>query len=812
MPVEQPKGDAQSPDIWLSVEQGIYVLIGFLSMFLHLWGLDQRALHHDETLHASYSWNIYTHRGYMHDPLLHGPFLYYFGSLIFLLFGDNDFTARLGYALFGIILTLLPMLVRRELGRPAALLASFYLLISPTFLYVGRFARHDIYSIVFELLVVVAIVRYAASRQARWIYIGVTAFALMYTNQETSYLFLLIIGLPLILLFLWKTFKPGIIIFGVVGIIGATCIFVLPGQPNYESANKARRGPDGRMERATPGPLLGWGPLETADNEYALCIRNRADTAPESHSCTARLYGRSESANSLMVIGRSLAQHTWTLPATILFYASDLWLFFRHPAVLTALITGVVGLAALVFFIWVQRDAAGNTRWQRALARDPHVLPLYADLVVGRRWGVALAIFFLIYVLLFTALLTNLLGVITGTTGSLLYWLAQHHVERGSQPTYYYGVILALYEPLLLFWSVVGAGLLGWEGIKYFRSRPAKPMFPLLFPTFLLWWSIAALAIYSWAGEKMPWLTSHVALPMVLLSAWAVQRILGWALDWSRWRLLVAAIGVFFATIGLNYTILSIFVYATERTNVPGLTLVLLTCGLLIMFVVILGINWGWRWALGVFALCLCLAGSFYTIRNTHRVVYQIGDVPREMLIYTQTSPDVRRVVQRLEEISYRQTAGLDMPIIYDNETVWTWYLRNFKNASRSGQQLASTPGDEVMAVVILQENLDRYPENLNKLQGFRMQRFPLRWWFPEDRIYRLPQNWHRQPIEHTSLLGRVLREPVADGTIIWLWKFLIHRDPDAALGSTDFVLAVRPSIASQIGPGIGARLQGATP
>jgi hypothetical protein len=39
------------------------------------------------------------------------------------------------------------------------------------------------------------------------------------------------------------------------------------------------------------------------------------------------------------------------------------------------------------------------------------------------------------------------------------------------------------------------------------------------------------------------------------------------------------------------------------------------------------------------------------------------------------------------------------------------------------------------------------------------------------------------------------------------LWDFLIRRDPGAPLGSTDFVIAVRPLLADQIGVGVGGAL-----
>ena len=67
-------------------------------------GLGDRALHHDETLHAFFSWLIFHGEGYVHDPLLHGPFLYFFGALIYFLFSVSDATARLGPALFGVAL------------------------------------------------------------------------------------------------------------------------------------------------------------------------------------------------------------------------------------------------------------------------------------------------------------------------------------------------------------------------------------------------------------------------------------------------------------------------------------------------------------------------------------------------------------------------------------------------------------------------------------------------------------------------------------------------------------------------------------
>ena len=52
----------------------VIVLVGGV---LRFWDLGSRAYHHDESLHAVYSWYLYTGKGYVHDPLMHGPFQYH---------------------------------------------------------------------------------------------------------------------------------------------------------------------------------------------------------------------------------------------------------------------------------------------------------------------------------------------------------------------------------------------------------------------------------------------------------------------------------------------------------------------------------------------------------------------------------------------------------------------------------------------------------------------------------------------------------------------------------------------------------------
>lgn len=79
-----------------------------------------------------------------------------------------------------------------------------------------------------------------------------------------------------------------------------------------------------------------------------------------------------------------------------------------------------------------------------------------------KRWLISAAIFHILFVFFFTTMFTNPQGLITGMVGSLGYWLEQQGVRRGSQPQYYYQlVIMPVYEYLPLIGSFVAmlAGL-----------------------------------------------------------------------------------------------------------------------------------------------------------------------------------------------------------------------------------------------------------------------------------------------------------------------------------------------------------------
>ncbi len=785
-PATLPASAIEEPrSVVFTLEHLLYVCIGVLSVVVHLALLGDRALHHDETLHAYYSWSIYQGRGYSHDPLLHGPFLYYITALTYALFGDSDVTARLSAAIFGIALTLLPGLLRKDIGRGAALLACAYLLVSPVALYVGRFIRHDIYAVVFELLSVIAIVRYAATERPGWHYLLAAAMGLMLVTIETFFLFLLIAGSFVVLWSLWEIARRALALLAAWAAVAVVALRFVP----------------------------RWaGPLPLPSSDQALLVRHRPD-----NNWGAYL------GDVAGVVGPML----------------------RHPAVALLLLASLALLAGLIWLLWIRKDATGRSVWRNAAATLPAgSLGGAIARIPARQWAIAFGIAFAIYAVFFTAVLSsptrpNTTGLITGVLGSLLYWLGQHGVQRGNQPPHYYLWQLSVYEPLVLLGGIAGIGLvLGAliravvgaravvraegqtaepgaraEASTAHTAGPPAPMATIagaglahapiigvpLAPALLAWWSLGALALYSWAGEKMPWLTIYSLLPLALLSAWAVQQLWNWATAQGLTRRTLSLTGLGGAFLVLFFNRLNTAAHSPTLATTAS-AWVLLMLGTLLMLALGLGLLYRSARPAAAGVLCLVLGfGFIFTLRASFVLNFRNGDVPVEPLVFVQTSPDVVRVMDRLRDASVLRTGGLDMPIRYDNETIWQWYLRNYSNKDPSGSTQLGPLDEDVQAVFMLSENV---AANEADLTGFARQSYPLRWWLPECEVYRLPASdtYCGSDPTASSLLSRVLRRPWDGQAVADYWRFWYDRQLPAPLGSSDWTLFVRPELAAELG------------
>lgn len=182
----------------------IIFLITVFAFVLRVIDLDVRAIHHDESLHALYSWVFMKEMTYIHDPMTHGPFQIHIIALFYRFFGDSDFVTRLPSAVFGTFLVITPLFFRRWLGNYGVILASLFFALSPSLLYYSRFARNDIFIALWTVLIICSILRYREKRNFVWLLVLSAALALSFTTKETTFLTAAIILLYLSFLLTYR--------------------------------------------------------------------------------------------------------------------------------------------------------------------------------------------------------------------------------------------------------------------------------------------------------------------------------------------------------------------------------------------------------------------------------------------------------------------------------------------------------------------------------------------------------------------------------------------------------------------------------
>ncbi len=694
-------GEATRPRrrLRFTVESLLYAAIIVAAILTRFWDLGSRALHHDESLHSYFSWLLATGQGYTHDPLMHGPFLFHFNALLYMLFGATDATSRATAAIAGVATVAMPWMLRgpRQLGRWGALFASFLLLISPSILYQSRYIRHDIFTVAGALLLFIAIVRYVDRPQRRWLVTMGVTLGFLLANHE------IIFGIAAI----FVAVIAGALCFGplrragvVAVLVGAAALAVLRIVPRLTSE---------------PLPAIPWrNPTQEDQRDFYIAL-------------------------------------------------------FTHPLIIALLLLAVVGVAAIALVIvrqygperppegWIDRIFGGGA--------DGSVQEAMRTALHDRQglW-LAFSALVIVFAVLFTTMFTNLYGLASGTVstdGTLLYWLGQHDYRRGEQPWFYYLLLFPQYEfiPVLLGTTMSLVVLV--RAVRVILGRAA--MGPRFFTQMLLAiWYAGIFASLSWAGEKMPWLVVHITLPAILLAAallgelaerWRPtardllergrDRAGGWG--WPEWAVtlgLLLAGGCWILIAGrLTY---GQFTPSTDpggwtrtlTSNETASWWLLAVPPAIALAALVAGVATRGVRRTGEAALTALVAGlAFLQVHTAWRLTYLEGDVPKDMLVYTQTAPDVTRVVDEMTALSETMTGGKGLEIWYDdnNGVSWPmqWYLRDFPNKHLYGSSLTTTPtapivlagGDNVSAVQ-------------SAMQGYTAQSYVLRWWFPED-IYR---------------------------------------------------------------------------
>ncbi|MDP3063654.1 MAG: TIGR03663 family protein, partial [Chloroflexota bacterium] len=295
------------------------------------------------------------------------------------------------------------------------------------------------------------------------------------------------------------------------------------------------------------------------------------------------------------------------------------------------------------------------------------VVSIYAGVSwKGRRWLICAAIFYAIWVTLYTSVFTNWGGVLSGVWESMGYWLAQHEVGRGGQPWYFYLALATTYEFL-----------------PFLFALPALVFYTLrgdVFGLFLAAWAILTFAIFTWAGEKMPWLIVQVALPFILLSGKFLGDLVQ-AICWRRsrfvgWRVLLAPLTA--AALGLGVWLLYLYLDRGELN--PYMWALLGGVAALCVAMLVLGHLARRRWGLALMGLGVATLLFGFGVFVAGRVNYSYKDSPVELLVYAQGSVDLRKASEDVREAVAKAAPGGEIAVDYELWYPYQWYGRHDKN------------------------------------------------------------------------------------------------------------------------------------
>ncbi|NJC98007.1 MAG: TIGR03663 family protein [Anaerolineae bacterium] len=533
-------------------EIAIFAGIIILALVTRFYDLGTRVMSHDESLHTYFSWLLYRGQGYQHTPMMHGPFQFHALALSYFLFGVSDFTARIPAVLFSIATVWMIWYWRGYLGKWGALVAGLLMVISPYMLYYGRYVRNEAYAGFAGILLLYSILRYLDNGEKKYLYFITLATVLHFISKETAFIYT----------------AQALIFLGIHFIVRIT-------REPWLEKDKLYRAFIGAL--AVVVLLAGVGAAFGYINRHADVISSTETAAPANPATgIATPITPTQVSVSTALFALAFVVVIAALVILVIGYGWGNLVRERSFEIIMLLMTFVLPMLVPFPIKWfesslnviIPTDAASvATMDTRAMTIIGVFVAIFfaMSIVVGllwsRDWRKYAIVFWGTFTIFYTTVFTNAPGFFTGLLGSLGYWLVQQGVERGSQPEYYYLLVqIPMYEFLPAIGSLVAIAL----GLKKLLGR--KPAVPENeaegpagegsdFGTFfglLVFWVITSILAFTVAGERMPWLTYHMAWPMVLLTGWGIGQIIEalierWQEDAPRWRtaLTVFLIGVF---------------------------------------------------------------------------------------------------------------------------------------------------------------------------------------------------------------------------------------------------------------------------
>lgn len=207
-PIDHSTDSATNPLAWLTLEVLLIGLILIGGVSLRLWNLSVYPLSDIEAEQSLAALQFY--RGADIIPDNYSPLLVSLNGLTFFLFQPSDATARLASVLFGVVLIVLPLTLRRQLGVSAGLLAAALFAISPTAIYLSRTINGEIAVAAGALMLFSGFFNWVEDGRQRWLYLLAGGAAVMLAAGPLAISMIIIFGLIILVRFpafrtLWHT-------------------------------------------------------------------------------------------------------------------------------------------------------------------------------------------------------------------------------------------------------------------------------------------------------------------------------------------------------------------------------------------------------------------------------------------------------------------------------------------------------------------------------------------------------------------------------------------------------------------------------
>ena len=611
-------------------------LIVLFGVFVRVNYLERMAFHHDESIHAYYSYKVYMGdlKAFPYDPTYHGPFLYHFGALFFLLFGDSDFVARLPFVTLGVVMLYLVWRLRPWIGTAGALGALILTACSPTLTYFSRFARNDIYMGTFSVGILVFALEYLRSRKTSHLAWMTFFLALMYCCKENSYM-------------------TGFFLGSFVVLYGLYYLLSYPREARSHALVEifTQRRPFVKI-------LTLYALFSCFAFSYVFYVAHHPEFQQKIRAI--RQSGEDLSIEILRSSWSNFVQaHSGLLPVWLIVYI-------------------LLAAALFLLYAWLGKPSS------------PEPNASLFDRIVAQNLPVVFCVFIAVslFALLFTYLGSNRQGLHAGVIDYLLYWIGQQGNPRIAGPPDYFLPRILIYEFLPLAASLLAvivylfnalrfvnfiAFLIAFYSFSFVYVQILLLHTPQRGTTLLLGMIGFCIALAIVLGKKI------VALFSFIPQEWnqaAEAKEETRALSPDGFRMFL-----------IYWSILSLMVYALLQEKVPWL-LVHQVLPLCLLGGVFIGDVWNELKPGAIRPVYLFLVGFFvlYEARTNLILNFYQNDDPRETMVYTQTSHMIETVLSDIKDAAERLGPDYLPPIpkkpiaMLAGEANWpyTWYLRHY--------------------------------------------------------------------------------------------------------------------------------------